>query len=406
MSKSYTFEALGLLQETMDESFANIVNLASRIFDAPIAFVSVLDKEKGRQFISAHRGAIFENAGACDMPIEESICRFVQASNATLAIPDVLADPRTCELPIVTAEGLRSYIGSPIHTLSGKVIGAICCMTTTPRDWSDGDKDVLEKLALCIDDIVKARALAKEQQNLSQELQNIVSAREEYIAQVGHEIRTPLTGIVASTKMLHAQKLDGQAGTLASILNRSADRLLHFVNTVLDLSKIDLYETPVVHKVGSIGELAHEVIEDLTALAENKAIKLEIDDGLHARCFEFDWNNCKIIMQNLIGNAIKFTDKGAVTIKLGDDSYGQVVIDVTDTGIGIPAEFQSKVFLEFEQADETVAQNFGGSGLGLTIVKRLVDRMDGRIALVSETGKGTTFSLSLPLQEVKTAAAA
>lgn len=117
MTKSYSFEALGLLDISMDESMLNMVNLAARILDTPYSLISVVDEQKAMQFVSAECGALFEEPGERTIALEYSICRYVKSSGNAFAINDLLEDPRTRGNEVVVEKGLRSYIGSPIHAL-------------------------------------------------------------------------------------------------------------------------------------------------------------------------------------------------------------------------------------------------------------------------------------------------
>lgn len=400
MAKTYTFEALGLLHCGVDESILNIVTLASRVLDAPISYVSVLEMQKGRQYVSASVGQIFEEADARDMSIEGSICTYVQATQKTVAIPDLLNDHRTQNNDFVVQSGLRSYLGSPIHTTTGKVIGALCCMSLSPREWTQDDIATLESFARCVDDIVWARTLALEERKARVDLEQIVATRSGYIAHVSHEIRTPLTGIIGSIKMLSQVKSEEQSTRLMTVLNRSADKLLDFVNDVLDLAKLDSGQFEIVEEETDISNFAREILNEFMGLADAKSISLSVSDQLPGKSYFADRSAFQTILQNLIGNAIKFTEGGSVTVSVSEDSYGQVVIEVIDTGIGIAPEDHDRIFEEFEQAGSVTARTYGGTGLGMPIVKRLVDRMEGSIKVVSQPGQGATFTVSVPLQAI------
>lgn len=400
MAKTYTFEALGLLHSSVDESVHNIVTLASRVLNVPISYLSVLENLNGRQYVSAFVGQIFEEGHMRDIPLDGSICKYVQASQKTVAIPDLLQDPRTENNKFVVERGLRAYLGSPIHTTTGKVIGALCCMSLAPREWTQDDIAILEGFARCVDDIVKARTLALEERKARVELQEIVATRSDYIAHVAHEIRTPLTGIIGSIKMLGQLKSEEQSARLMPILNRSADKLLGFVNDVLDLAKLDAGHFESLEEETNIGNFASEILHEFQGLADSKSISLSIDDKLSSNLYLADRNALQTILQNLIGNAIKFTEVGSVTVRVREDSYGQVVIDVIDTGIGIASEDHCRIFQEFEQAGSITERASGGTGLGMPIVKRLVDRMEGAIKVESRLGQGATFTISVPLRVI------
>ncbi len=398
MAKTYTFEALGLLHGSMNESLLNINTLATRVFGVPVSFVSVLERHEGRQYISAYAGSCFDDPELRDLPIEESICQYVQMSQMTVAIPDLLEDARTRNNDVIIKTGMRSYLGSPIHTTAGKVIGAICCMSNSPREWTQDEIDILEGMARCVDDIVSARTSALEEHKARIDLQEIVSTRSGYIAHVSHEIRTPLSGIVGSIKLLKEAKSEEHSKSLMSILNRSADKLMTFVNDVLDLAKLDAGHFEIIEEETDIGKLASDILSEFQGLAEAKSINLCVKDQLAGNTYYADSAGFQTILQNLIGNAVKFTDTGSVTVSIGEDSYGQVAINVVDTGIGIAPEHHEKIFKEFEQAESATVRSYGGTGLGMSIVKRIVDRMEGTISVKSQLGQGSIFSILVPLQ--------
>jgi K+-sensing histidine kinase KdpD len=398
MARTYSFEALGLLHGSMDESLYNIIALASQALDVPISFVSVLEKEEGIQYLSAYLGSCFDESDTCEMPVEGSICRYVQADRKTVAIPDLLKDPRTHDNEFVLQHNLRAYLGSPVHTVAGKVIGAICCMSYAPREWRPNEIGTLECLARCVDDLIAAKTSTLEEHKLRMDLQEMMETRSGYVAHVSHEIRTPLTGIVGSIKLLQAAKFETQSQSLMSILDRSADRLLDFVNDVLDLAKLDAGHFETIAEVTEIGELAGDVLSEFQSIADAKSLNLTVDDRLNGKNYLADRAAFKTILQNLIGNAVKFTETGAITVSIDEDSYGQLSIRVTDTGIGIAPENHEKIFKEFQQAEPATARTYGGTGLGMPIVKRMVDRMNGTISVKSELGKGSTFTVLVPLQ--------
>lgn len=398
MAKTYSFDALGLLHGSMDESLYNIITLATRAFDVPISFVSALEKKEGFQYLSAYLGPCFDDPDICAMPIEDSICRHVQAERKTVAIQDLLNDPRTHDNEFVLQNGLRAYLGSPIHTVAGKVIGAICCMSYTPREWTQNEICTLECLARCVDDLITAKTSALEEQKLRMDLQEIMAARSGYVAHVSHEIRTPLTGIVGSIKLLKAAKSEAQSQSLMSILDRSADKLLDFVNDVLDLAKLDAGHFETIEEETDFGELAKDLLSEFQSIADAKSVKLTVNDLLEGSIYLADRAGFQSILQNLIGNAVKFTESGEITVSIDEDSYGQIAIRVVDTGIGIAPENHAKIFKEFQQAESETARMYGGTGLGMSIVKRIVDRMDGTITVKSELGKGSEFIVLVPLQ--------
>ena len=403
MVKNYTFEMLGLVDQEMDPAMLNIIELSTRMLDAPASFVSVLEHQKSRQYFSVCTGLPPDLEDSRQTPIEHSICRFVQEAEQTVVIPDLLDDPRTMHNPLVHRYGLRAYIGVPIHTVSGRVAGALCCMHGETRNWSHTDREIIERLALCVDDIIKARALALEERKANDLLRQKAIARAGFIAHMSHEIRTPLTGMIGSIRLLNSLNVDGHAGELISLLNRSSVRLLDVVNDTLELAKLDANRLEIVEAEWDLGAIAQDVMDTYQGMAEAKGIALVLRNGLEGHSYRCDRRALESVLHNLFGNAVKFTPAGEASISLREDDFGQVVIEIADTGIGIPQEYHESIFDEFEQAGPRIARSHGGTGLGMAIVKRLVELMDGHITLDSHPGKGTRITVTLPLEAVQAA---
>lgn len=398
MVKNYSFEILGLLDSSVDLSMLNIIDLAASMLGAPISFASLIEHNKSRQYFPAFVGFPDELEKARQTPIEESICKFVQQDGKTITINDLLDDERTNDNPLVHRYGLRSYIGTPIHSVSGQAIGALCCMDDKPGDWSDRDVSILEKLALCVDDIIKAKVLAFEERKANESLKQIAAARSGFIAHMSHEIRTPLTGFIGSVRLLNSMEITGKAGELIALLDRSVGRLLDVVNDTLQLAKFDAGHTTTFVEPCNLSEIAQDVIDSYQDVANSKPIVLLINNYLICQTYLCDRLAVNSIFHNLFGNAVKFTETGSAEIELSEDTNGQIVISFIDTGIGIPEEYHQTIFQEFEQAGPTIARKYGGTGLGMAIVKRLVEMMDGEINLCSRLGEGTKICVTLPLQ--------
>ena len=360
--------------------------------------MSVIEQKERLCHVSAHVGLNPEALNLTDIPIKGSICQYVQATRKTVAIPDLLEDARTRENAFAIKNGLRAHLGCPIHTTSGKIIGALCCMSECPREWTQQEIKILEGMAHCVDDIIRARTSALEELKLRTDLQEVMAARSGYMAHVSHEIRTPLTGIFGSVNLLKASSNEEQSQKLMEILDRSVNKLLDFVNDVLDLAKLDAGHFEIVQEDIDLGMLVRETVCEYHGLLEGKPVELLVEDELVGSTYSADRSAIQTILQNLIGNAIKFTDHGAITVTVDEDSYGQVKLEVSDTGIGIAPEHHEKIFKEFEQAEDTTARAFGGTGLGMPIVKRIVERLDGKISVKSQLGEGATFSVLIPLQ--------
>lgn len=383
----------------LDPLLSNITVLASRLLDSPVSLVSVIQTHRDRQYISAACGISAEDETMRQIKLDQSVCRVVCENNHFVAITDLLEDYRTKHLQSVQDIGMRAYIGAPIHNSDGKAIGALCCLKEEPTDWDPLQLDSLQRLAFEVDDIIKTRAHALDLEVTNGQLNKLLAARSSFISHFSHEVRTPLTGLLGSIKLLSSMKLDGHAGTLVSVMNRSTENLLDLVNDSLDLAKLDAGQFQLEAVPCDLGELAREVVLSFRDLAESKGLEVWVKDELSGAQFLADIRAISSILQNLFSNAVKFTEVGSVGISLRRGQYDLIEIQVVDTGIGIAEEAQGIIFDEFQQANPSIARKYGGTGLGMTIVKRVVDAMGGDIWVKSAPSQGSTFVVWLPLND-------
>lgn len=397
--KTYTFEALGLVDNGTDPLLSNITVLASRLLNSTVSVVSVIQLHRDRQYISAASGIPTEAESTRQVTLDQSVCKIVCETDSLIVIPDLLEDPRTKQMQSVQDMGMRAYIGAPIHNVDGKPIGALCCFMDEPTDWGPIRMDSLKRLAYEVDDIIRTRTHALELGAINGQLKKVLSARSSFISHFSHEVRTPLTGLLGSIRLLNSMKLDGNAGELVNVMNRSTENMLELVNDTLDLAKLDAGQYQFEAVPCDLGRLAQEVVCSFRAVAEEKGLEVWVDDQLAGAEFMTDIRALSSILQNLFSNAIKFTKDGSAGVVLRRGQYGLVEIQVIDTGIGIAAEDQSIIFDEFQQANPSIARKYGGTGLGMTIVKRVIDAMGGDIWIKSALGQGSTFVVWLPLKD-------
>ena len=226
----------------------------------------------------------------------------------------------------------------------------------------------------------------------------------EFLANVSHEIRTPMTAILGFTEVLleEARRSEAPAATIDALrtIQRNGDYLLALLNDILDLSKIESGRLEVEHVTFSPVAVVRDVERLMRVRAEAKGVGFQIEFGgaLPAQV-EGDPTRVRQILINLVGNAIKFTEIGEVRLRVqlrDEPAPPRLCFEVIDTGIGITAAERSKLFRPFGQADSSTTRRYGGTGLGLTISKRLTDLLDGAIEVESEPGHGTTFRVELP----------
>ena len=391
-------ENYNIMDTAAEMAFDRLTQLASTFYECPIALVSLVDDK--RQWFKSRVGL-----DASETPRNISFCQYAIKGETPFIVPNALEDERFRENPLVTgAPDIRFYAGAPLKHPDGHKIGTLCIIDKKPReDFTDQSAAQLEMLAEVVISEMELRIKNDRLEQAMREVESASKARSDFIATISHEIRTPLSGIIGLAETLDDFDLDDNGRKVVEGIQASSRILMGLLNDVLDYAKIEAGKIQVHLTDVRFQGFIDTFTRTWCKIADEKGLKLSITQiGEMPGRVSMDELRTSQIINNILSNAIKFTDTGAVTVTIEPaviDPLNSRAMKLTilDTGKGMSEDQLQRLFQPFEQADASVSQNYGGTGLGMAITSNLVSLLGGTIACESEVGKGTRFDVVLPL---------
>ncbi|HEY0859799.1 MAG TPA: ATP-binding protein, partial [Pseudoxanthomonas sp.] len=302
-------------------------------------------------------------------------------------------------LPVALGSGACALASAIAAALQSRAQARLHAGIQARAAMAESERDSLQR------DLQRHDRLEQELVRAKQAAESAAMAKGEFLATMSHEIRTPLNGIVPMLEMLSRAPLAPDQREMLSTATASSHQLLRIVDDILDYSKLEANKLDLEITGFNLRELLDGVLQLMHRPAENKGLRLSLQLDPAVRLpVRGDPVRLRQVLTNLVGNAIKFTDRGSVTLvvrRLGETAAQHLLrFEVRDTGIGIEEDARHRLFHSFSQADASTTRLYGGTGLGLAICRRIVDLMGGRIDVVSEVGRGSTFWFEVPLMKV------
>ena len=315
-----------------------------------------------------------------------------------IQIPDVQNDPSSLVLDLIVRAGFRALLILPLLGAT-RIVGALVVRRRQPGAFPENTVDLLKTFATQSVLAIQNAHLFTEIDEKSRQLEIASQHKSQFLANMSHELRTPLNAILGYTELILDNIYGETPEKMREVLERlhaNGKHLLGLINDVLDLSKIEAGQLTLDLSDYSLKEVVHTVFTAVELLATGKKLALTTDVAPGLPLGHGDERRLAQVLVNLVGNAIKFTDKGEVAIK-ATVVDGSFTVAVCDTGPGIAPSDQGKIFGEFQQADNSATKRKGGTGLGLSIAKRIIGMHGGRIWVESDVGKGSTFAFTIPV---------
>ncbi|MFL6797993.1 MAG: response regulator [Xanthobacteraceae bacterium] len=320
---------------------------------------------------------------------------------APVQIPDLAREPPSPLMTVLIRAGYRALLVVPLLGPEG-LIGMLVVRRTEPGEFPKHTIDLLQTFAAQSVLAIQNANLFAEVEEKGRQLELASQHKSQFLANMSHELRTPLNAIIGLTEMMVSNAArfgtDKAAEPLRRV-HRAGTHLLGLINQVLDLSKIEAGKLELSPESVALAPLIDEVVGTARQLADANKNKLTVECEENLAPITTDAMRLRQILLNLLSNACKFTKQGEVKLRARKivDGRSWIELSVCDTGIGMTPEQQGKLFEEFTQADSSTARRYGGTGLGLAITRKLARMMGGDVTLTSEVGKGSVFTVRLPV---------
>lgn len=393
-----TLHATGLLDSPPEEDFDRLTTLTCRLLGVPVALVSLVDRD--RQFFKSHQGLSEPWASQRQTPLSHSFCQHIVNSGKPLIISDAREHSLTCSNPAVCDLGVVGYLGIPLITPDGYVIGSLCAITHEPRIWSDSDVSNLSDLAALVMKEIELRFQVDKLQAAEQALQQRTEELEQsnleltqFTQIAAHDLGSPLHTLIGYADFLQMTQgncLDEKGRERLAFISQSARRMNDLIQKLLVFASSghkDLELAPI-----NLSDLLQTTLDDLEGIVTENEAQIQSEP---LPTVMGDETLLRLLFQNLLVNAIKYrrpsTPDVQITVKQAANFHQ---ISVRDNGIGIKPQYLESIFEPFQRGH---SRRQSGHGIGLATCHRIVTRHGGKIWVESIVDHGSTFHITLPV---------
>lgn len=328
--------------------------------------------------------------------------KFSRGEHVYIPLVSEIDEQYFVEREILEPQGIFSLLTLPMF-FGEKFMGFIGFDSVKRvREWSEEHISLLRLAGEIIAGTIYREKFEREIIEARQQAENANKAKSEFLASISHEIRTPMNAILGFSEILFNNSRGEQEKTFLSGILSSGRTLMHLINDILDLSKIEAGQMEILPEPTRLADVIHDIGRIFSATIKEKNLNFDIIiENDVPEVLMIDDVRMRQILFNLLGNAVKFTESGSISVKASGfagapkPGFFNLEIAVSDTGIGIPASYQQMIFNAFVQVDSATTRQHGGTGLGLAITKKLVQMMNGTLSLQSQVNKGSTFIIAL-----------
>lgn len=390
--------ATGLLDTPAEDRFDRYTRLAARLTDAPVTLVSLVDRD--RQFFKSQLGLPDPWASLCETPLSHSFCRHVVELREPLVVEDAREHPLVRDNLAIRDLGVVAYLGVPLVTPRGIILGALCAIDGRPRAWSEGQVGAMTDLARALMSEVALRELSLEALQGLRVLHELEHQRDDMVHMLVHDLRNPLASMLAGLDMLDA--IPGLTEKHRKYVERSRSggrTLLEMINEILTVSRSDAGMLKLDLAALSAGQLIDQAVDGVAHLASAAAVQVTRTVPRALPQFVGDAAKLNRVLVNLIANALAHTPRqGQVEVAVELRSDGALGFTVADTGPGIAEADLERIFEKYEQGRSARSTRSSGSssGMGLAFCKAVVEGHGGRIWAENATAGGAALRFTLP----------